>query len=144
MIHLSIRIRKARRWGGLCQRELAQRLGVTRGAVANWESSGASAPTTLRLAQLAKTIGVSHEWLTTGRGSMIPGTALADTRPQQDVHRGAPNETRLLQAFRAITDRDRTAVLEFIEAKVRSSCPARSRHRHASDFDVISLISPAG
>ena len=65
---LSERIRQARKRAGLSQVQLAARLGVTRGAVTNWEIPSRSNPCTAHLEQLANVTAVSFEWLATGRG----------------------------------------------------------------------------
>jgi len=50
---LSIRIRMARQYAKLSQLELALELGVSRGAVGNWESANGAQPATARLEKLA-------------------------------------------------------------------------------------------
>ena len=64
------RIRQARRHGNLSQQALAERVGVHRSAVAQWEQPGGSHPTMENLARIAISTGVSFEWLATGRGRM--------------------------------------------------------------------------
>jgi transcriptional regulator with XRE-family HTH domain len=59
------RIREARRSAGLTQLDLAQACGLTRGAVALWESSGhaGTQPRTELLREIAKALGVPLDWL---------------------------------------------------------------------------------
>lgn len=59
---LGERIRSARIRSGLSQRELARRLGVSPGAVGQWEL-GVHSPSRSRLSVLAKTLRVQVEWL---------------------------------------------------------------------------------
>jgi transcriptional regulator with XRE-family HTH domain len=68
---LAMRIRVARRYAKLSQVELAKKLGISRGAVANWESANDAHPAASRMVKLAVLTGVSVEWLVTGRGRMI-------------------------------------------------------------------------
>jgi transcriptional regulator with XRE-family HTH domain len=58
---ISERIKSARRKAGLTQRQLAQKLDVSAGAVGQWETG--SVPTTERLPTLADSLGVSLDWL---------------------------------------------------------------------------------
>ena len=96
---LSMRIRIARQRARMSQEALAAQLGVTRGAVANWECSVGAMPATSRLEGLARATGVCFEWLATGRGPVgyaeIPPVTAAEAEVVDD-----PAERRLLQAFR--------------------------------------------
>jgi transcriptional regulator with XRE-family HTH domain len=62
------RIRYARKEFGLNQTELANRVGVSQPAVANWES-GVHDPRRVMLAKIADVLGVSSEWLASGARS---------------------------------------------------------------------------
>ena len=68
----SARIRKARRHSGMSQRALAEQLGISRGAVANWEGSRPGRPSTDNLRKMSARTGVSFEWLASGHGEMSP------------------------------------------------------------------------
>ena len=68
---MATRIRVARRSAGLTQSELAERIGVTRGAVANWEISTRPKPSLGNLVVVATATGVSFEWVATGRGDIL-------------------------------------------------------------------------
>ncbi len=70
---LGQRIRLARQRAGLTQRTLANKLGVSAGAVGQWESGGV--PATGRLATVADVLGVSLAWL------LGPSSAASDSAP---------------------------------------------------------------
>lgn len=59
------RIRYARKEAGLNQADLAERVGVSQPAVANWES-GVHDPRRVMLAKIADILRVSPEWLASG------------------------------------------------------------------------------
>ena len=80
------RIREAREQAGVSQTELARLLGVTRSACSQWESATGTAPRRERLEQLAQLLGVSFEWLATGRGGSGPSAI--------EVHSGAGGELK--------------------------------------------------
>jgi transcriptional regulator with XRE-family HTH domain len=64
---LAGRIAMARAAAKLSQSGLAQRVGITRGAVGQWES-GATEPSDANLRRVAYETGSPYEWLATGRG----------------------------------------------------------------------------
>ncbi len=59
------RIRAARRSRGISQSELAQRVGVSQPAIANWET-GVHDPRHVILGKLAETLHISRAWLADG------------------------------------------------------------------------------
>ena len=112
-----MRIRVARHAAKFTQEALADRLGVTRGAVANWECVDEAMPASRRLEKIALVTGVAYEWLATGRGGMLldndsDGCAVpaVDALFVED-----PVERRLLLAFRAAPPRIQKVVLETAE-----------------------------
>lgn len=96
------RIRLARRKSGMTQLAIAERLGISRGAIANWESSGQSRPSIENLRKFAEITGVAFDWLHSGRGAMAPS---APEAPAAIVHAAMacnPMESRLLDLFRTV------------------------------------------
>ncbi len=110
------RIKKARKALGWSQADLARRMFVTQPSVAAWEL-GFKAPHTKNLARLAMLLGVSFEWLTTGRGDMHPSTTLAARETATDEWM-RPEERRLLSTFSNLKPKQRTALLGFLETLV--------------------------
>lgn len=111
------RIRTARRRAGLSQKDLAARLGVSRGAVANWESANGVLPATERLQHIAQVTGMTFEWLATGRGAIQYQPSLDDI-PAADIEIVEdPMELRLLRAFRNSPQRQHLQVVEYVEAR---------------------------
>lgn len=68
------RIREARKSAKLTQAELAKQVGVTQGAVTQWET-GRIAPKLQTMLTLARTLGVSVEYLS-GDGGHADGKAV--------------------------------------------------------------------
>ena len=113
---LAMRIRVARQYAKLSQMELAEKLGISRGAVANWESANDAHPATSRMVKLAVLTGVSVEWLVTGRGRMTHESGREEV-PALDgefVHDVA--ERRVLDAFRRSSARAKSLILELAES----------------------------
>ena len=112
---LSMRIRAARQRVDLSQTELAKHLGVSRTAVANWESiKSRTRPSSERLEAISHLTGVSWEWLATGRGSAKvsdDNILTADVDLVED-----PIERRLLQLFRQGSVGYRQALLALLES----------------------------
>jgi len=72
------RIRHVRSLLGLTQEQFAKALGVTRGAVGNWELGNGIKNENLK--QIAEETGASYDWLALGRGSPPGRSALSALR----------------------------------------------------------------
>ena len=101
---LADRIRQARRAAKLSQASLADTLEVASSAVAQWESPNGTTPRIEKFPALADAVGVSVDWLLTGR---------SDKRRQQAVDEHPPaitpdsfardmDEELLLKQFRRL------------------------------------------
>lgn len=69
MISLPQRIRHARTSAGLSQASLAERIGIKRSAVTQWEHPRGTRPSVEHLIRIAIETGTGFEWLATGRGA---------------------------------------------------------------------------
>ena len=120
---IAMRIRVARHAAKLSQEALAEKLEVTRGAVANWECTDVVIPASHRLGRIATITGVSYEWLATGRGRMLPHNDLDDVAvPAVDaLFVDDPLERRLVMAFRTAPTRVRQLMLEMAESSLRKT-----------------------
>lgn len=70
---LQDRIARARRYAGLEQAELAEKAGLSRKSISNYEI-GKTSPRRSGLIAIAFATGVSLEWLETGNAPIDPGT----------------------------------------------------------------------
>lgn len=78
MSSLADRIRQARRARNLTQADLSDAMGVSRPSVSQWEArTNPSIPETHRIQKMADVLGVSADWLLTGKGGMIAGAEAA-------------------------------------------------------------------
>lgn len=73
------RIRKARESAGLSQQEMADRIGIARSSITNYEK-GHHAPLPTILKQLAMATGVPLAWMETGEGGDNDGPGAGDTQ----------------------------------------------------------------
>jgi transcriptional regulator with XRE-family HTH domain len=115
---LSDRIRMARSAAKLSQAELATRVGVTPGAVAQWESPSGTKPGTERLEAIATVTGAVFEWLAIGKGDprrrrktrddSTPALTLGDFA--QDF-----TEEVLLDRFRRLSPQARGLLSDFLD-----------------------------
>lgn len=113
---LNARIRFARRRAKLTQAELATLLTVGRSAVANWECTNDTSPSTQRLAAVAAVTQVSFEWLATGRGQ--PSFDELDSIPAVDALLvDDPAERQLVEAYRSCSAPVRQVLFQFIESQ---------------------------
>lgn len=98
------RIRAARERLGLTQAALAARVGVTRSAVAQWET-GRSGQVGGNLALIASVLGVGVEHLLLGGGASQVAAELGWTEGV------SADELALLRLYRECIDEDRSALL---------------------------------
>ncbi|MGE0222686.1 MAG: helix-turn-helix domain-containing protein [Acetobacteraceae bacterium] len=101
------RIRDARHDRGWTQEAFAHAIGVTRSAVAQWET-GRAGQVTGNLTRIAEVLGVGVEYLTYGN----------DKRAPADVQGG--DELALLRLYRECTPEDRQIVLRLLHRFARA------------------------
>jgi transcriptional regulator with XRE-family HTH domain len=108
------RIRMARRTAGLTQVQLAERLGVDKSAVAQWESHNSRKGITVtNLVRVAEILAVSLPELTgdnTGDGGLL----VNDTA-----------EAKLVRLYRQMTAEQQTMFLEFLAITLRIAKPEK-------------------
>jgi len=95
---IGTRIRAARRNRGLTQDQLAERVGVSRSAVAQWET-GRTGQVTGNLSRIAEVLDVNVEYMMSGD----------DKRGAAEARQG--DEMALLRLYRACEPEDRQMVL---------------------------------
>jgi transcriptional regulator with XRE-family HTH domain len=120
----TFRIRQARRIATLSQTALADKVGVNRSAVAQWERPGGSQPTAGNLCKIAIATCIQFEWLATGRGRM---TAQCDEEDAEEVpalllkfYARDEIEERALFALRKLEQRLSIAIVEMAERMSRA------------------------
>lgn len=114
---LHTRIRMARRYAGLSQAKLAQKLMVHRSAVGHWERENGPNPSTEHLRQMAQVTRVQFEWLATGRGTMqLANKTELESVPAADAMLIEDElEMRLMHAFRHAPPQCHIALVEVVE-----------------------------
>ena len=118
------RVRLARRKAGLTQATMAQQMGISRGAVANWESSGQIRPSTENLQKFAALTGTTLDWVLSGRGPMLmeeqaaPASTIAS--PSGTIRDSA--ELNVLTVFRAVPTERRAHFMEAMTAMLVVVC----------------------
>ena len=103
-----IRILRARRHIGLTQQQLAERIGVQRSAVAQWERLHGTRPASARLVAVALVTGVNFDWLATGRGNMLV--------PVDSTFELSAEEVDLVRSLRRLSPPRQAAVVGLIGA----------------------------
>lgn len=109
---VSVRIRETRRSLGFTQEELAQRIGVSRSAIAQWETDR-TGQVRSNLARVAAVLGVSVSYLLTGENQGADaGVETADERALLTLYRELQDGGRtelLRQGRRILAEQQRSA-----------------------------------
>ena len=106
------RIKKIRRDLDLTQQEFADRLGVKRGAIANYEI-GRNIPADSVVSLICREFAISEEWLRTGSGEMFAPDAsdeLEDLAKKYDLSHGA---MVVIEKFVKMKEKDRQVLLKY-------------------------------
>ncbi|HSE12301.1 MAG TPA: helix-turn-helix transcriptional regulator [Rudaea sp.] len=117
-LELASRIRSARRAAKLSQTALAEQVGVTPSAAAQWEHPHGTSPGLQRLQAIASATGVTFQWLAVGSGERRRRQVqIEDSVPalRLDVFAQDSTEETLLQRFRALSPRGRQLLSAFLE-----------------------------
>ena len=115
MTTMANRIRRARALARVSQSQLATQVGVTRSAVAHWDSKANVRPSMEHLSRIAIVTGVQFEWLATGRGpsqldpDQIDGISDFKEFAQSDT------ETRMLALLRRLSTKRQEMVCDIVE-----------------------------
>lgn len=129
---LKDRIRQARLSAELSQAALAEKIGIQRSAVAQWERLDGSRPTVENLCKIATITAVRFEWLATGRGHRTL-TETEDHSLDQEVQlkylAGTDCEMRTLVAMRKLSLHESHAIMELAETlALKSKHKSRLQH----------------
>ncbi len=119
---IGTRVRDVRRQRGWTQDEFARRVGVSRSAVAQWET-GRAGQVTGNLTRIAEVLGVGVEYLTFGHDKRAPGQV------------GQGDELALLRLYRECTPEDRQLALRMLR---RLALQGRDAERQMGGEDRIS------
>lgn len=105
------RIRTSRDKKGWNQSDLARAIGVTPQTVQQWEN-GKTSPRNKKIDALAQALGVSADWLLTGR-DMTPSLPDA-TNDEEGL---SPREKIIIELIRDLTSDQQTDVVRSLEAQ---------------------------
>lgn len=120
-MELNERIKKLRRNLDLTQQEFADRIGIKRGAIANYEI-GRNTPADSVVSLICREFNVSEEWLRTGEGDMfLPADRNADIArlTKQLLNEESDSfKNRLISILSNLTVEE----WKFLEEKARELC----------------------
>lgn len=139
------RIKNQRKRLGLTQLQLAEKMGVTKSAVAMWET-GASSPTSKRLEPLAEILNVTPEWLffsgkpTDEHVLTHPGHGGTELRIPLDMYHDAATavEEVLAERGETLTQKEKLAqIISLCEAELEEISQGRS---NVADFNKYKTL----
>ena len=107
-MNLTTRILRSRKEKKLSQQALADLIGVSRSALAQWETE-MSSPSLQNLRKMAELLNVSFEWLATGRGNQNL-TPMAETICDTEV------DSEIMNQLNRMTTKKKRAILNVMRA----------------------------
>ena len=107
-MNLTTRILRSRKDKKLSQQALAGLIGVSRSALAQWETE-MSSPSLGNLRKMAEVLDVSFEWLATGRGNQFLATS-TDTVDDNQV------DDEIIRNLTAMNVKKKRAILNIMKA----------------------------
>lgn len=110
---MSERIKRIRKMLDLTQQEFADRIGIKRNTIANYES-GRNEPVDSVISLICREYGVSEAWLRTGEGEMFtpnPATELDALKERYGLSQAACS---LIDVFVNMNEKDQQTVLDFV------------------------------
>ena len=118
---------------------------VDRSCVGHWEGVHNAHPGHVRLAELARVLVVSYEWLATGRGAMRLGHDPIDDIPAAYGKLvDDPNKLRMLHAWDLMPSRSRCALLELAEQLARTRKPKLAKQTDTVQLAVGTFDGESG
>lgn len=107
------RIKKLRRALDLTQQEFADRVGIKRNTVANYET-GRNEPIDTVLALICREFGVNEEWLRSGSGEMFTPSAPSELDALAKRYGLSHSDYILIEKFISMGASDRAVIRDFI------------------------------
>jgi len=142
VISLNIRIKKLRKFLDLTQQEFADRIGIKRNTLANYEV-GRNEPIDAVVNLICREFNVNETWLRTGEGEMFkkkePGSLDALLSDLLGGEKVTTEDQLLIKNFLELSNDSRKAVIEFVQKCAKElSSPLPSP---TSDVDLAARLA---
>lgn len=110
---MSERIKRIRKMLDLTQQEFADRIGIKRNTIANYES-GRNEPVDSVISLICREYGVNEIWLRTGEGEMFTPNPTTELDALKERYGLSQAECSLIDVFINMNEKDRKTVLDFV------------------------------
>ena len=110
---MSERIKRIRKMIDLTQQEFADRIGIKRNTIANYES-GRNEPVDSVISLICREYGVNEIWLRTGEGEMFTPNPATELDALKERYGLSQAECSLIDVFINMNEKDRKTVLDFV------------------------------
>lgn len=128
------RIKKIRRDLGLTQQELANRIGIKRGAIANYEI-GRNTPTDSVVSLICREFGISEEWLRYGTGEMFAPDVDDELEALVKRYDLSNADKVLIERYMSLKADSRETIINFITDAAASLKEEKERQDLHDDLD---------
>lgn len=130
------RARKAKQW---TEQDLADRVGVSRSAVQQWERPGGTAPSRKHQATVARLFGISVGELMTGQSDLYPPqqqqavNIASDTDPDQKAIESGQRLTQVMHLFAALDEQRQHMAISYLKFLADPAENGAAPHGHHLD-----------
>jgi transcriptional regulator with XRE-family HTH domain len=108
------RLKQLRKVLKLTQQEFADRISVTRSAIASYET-GANQPIDVVVSAICREYNVNEQWLKTGEGEMFNQSLNDEFEALCERRNFNPQERKLMKSFVNLPKEERTAFMKLVD-----------------------------
>ena len=133
------RLKELRKSLGLTQQEFADRIGIKRNTLANYEA-GRNIPIDAVFTLIAREFSVSEEWLRTGKGEMFSNTLYDEVDAVVEKYHLDEKAKQCILKFVELSDNERSIILNYMEKVVKAIQDADDRKYKKMQSDDTNQI----
>lgn len=132
------RIKKLRKALDLTQQEFADRIGIKRNTIANYET-GRNNPVDSIISLICREFNVDENWLRTGNGNMFRQDSQSVLDRMADEYSLTQRERAVISAFLELSAGDRAAVMHYVDNLVDKLVPSSPTVDNATAAGIAAM-----
>lgn len=132
------RIKKLRKALDLTQQEFADRIGIKRNTIANYET-GRNNPVDSIISLICREFNVDENWLRTGNGNMFRQDSQSVLDRMADEYSLTHRERAVISSFLELSAGDRAAVMRYVDNLVDKLAPSSASVDDATAASIAAM-----